>query len=61
MLLQRWRGYIENGHGDNKELRDIVNNRGFDYVRKHFQYAILENSDKDFILYFNAKPGGKKH
>ena len=54
MLLQRWGNYISNGHGGNKELIEIVNTKGFDYVKKNFQYSILENYnsrvDKEFIL-----------
>lgn len=43
MLLQRWSNYVANGHGGNKELFELVEREGFDYVKKHFQYAILEN------------------
>lgn len=43
MLLQRWRSYIANGHGGNKELVDLVNKNGFDYIKTNFQYSILEN------------------
>ena len=43
MLLQRWRSYVENGHGENKELVALVKEKGFDYVKQHFQYSILEN------------------
>ena len=43
MLLQRWRNYIDNGHGGNKELLDLVKEKGFDYVKENFQYSILEN------------------
>lgn len=43
MLLQRWRSYIANGHGGNKELVELVKKNGFDYVKANFQYAILEN------------------
>ena len=54
MLLQRWTNYISNGHGGNKLLRDIVYNDGIDYVKKYFQYAIIENynarTDKQIIL-----------
>lgn len=39
MLLDRWRTYIQNGHGGNKELRKL----DFDYIKKNFQYSILEN------------------
>jgi hypothetical protein len=43
MLLQRWSNYAQNGHGGNKELVALVNEKGFDYVKQNFQYAILEN------------------
>jgi len=54
MLLQRWRNYIATGHGGNIDLIQLVNEVGPDYLRKHFQYSILENYnarvDKDVIL-----------
>ncbi|MFW2491568.1 GIY-YIG nuclease family protein [Clostridium chromiireducens] len=54
MLLQRWKSYVSNGHGGNKELLDIVNTQGFDYIKKYFQYSILENYnsrvDKQIVL-----------
>lgn len=43
MLLARWRTYVCNGHGGNKELMALVEERGFDYVKENFQYTILEN------------------
>ena len=43
MLLQRWSNYAENGHGGNKELIELIQEKGFDYVKQHFQYSILEN------------------
>lgn len=43
MLLQRWRSYIDNGHGGNKELIELVNKKGFDYIKTNFHYSILEN------------------
>ena len=43
MLLQRWRSYVANGHGGNKELVEIVNEKGYDYIKDNFQYSILEN------------------
>jgi hypothetical protein len=54
MLLQRWKNYVENGHGGNKELKDLVEHEGFDYVKQNFQYSILENFnskvDDNYIL-----------
>lgn len=43
MLLQRWSNYVENGHGENVELRRLVEEKGFEYVQILFQYSILEN------------------
>ncbi len=47
MLLQRWQNYVANGHGGNKELQKL----DFDYIKKYFQYSILEN--------YNAKVDDK--
>ena len=49
MLLQRWANYIDSGHGGNKELIELVNKEGIDYIKRNFQYSILEN--------YNAKVG----
>lgn len=43
MLLQRWSNYVANGHGGNKELIALVNEKGFEYIKQNFQYSILEN------------------
>lgn len=54
MLLQRWSSYVVNGHGDNAELKKIVETLGFQHIKDHFQYVLLENYnarvDKEFIL-----------
>lgn len=38
MLLGRWKNYVLNGHGGNKDLKLL----DFDYIRQHFRYSILE-------------------
>lgn len=43
MLLTRWSSYIENGHGGNVELKKLVSEKGFAYIKQNFQYSILEN------------------
>ena len=43
MLLQRWENYIDSGHGGNKELIELVNKEGIDYIKRNFQYSVLEN------------------
>ncbi len=54
MLLTRWKNYVDNGHGGNKELKRIVAEKGFGYIKENFQYTILENYnariDDEFIL-----------
>ena len=42
MLLDRWRTYVKNGHGGNEELINIVKEKGFEYIKKNFQYSIIE-------------------
>ncbi len=55
MLLQRWTNYINNGHGGNVQLKNIVDTKGFDYVKTNFQYSVLENYnariDDKYILW----------
>lgn len=43
MLLQRWSDYVANGHGGNAKLKTLVATEGFDYIKRNFQYSILEN------------------
>lgn len=43
MLLGRWQAYAKNGHGDNKELKALVEEQGLDYVKDNFRYSILEH------------------
>lgn len=54
MLLQRWASYVANGHGGNVELKELVKEKGFDYVKENFQYSVLENynarMDDHYIL-----------
>lgn len=54
MLLQRWSNYVSNGHGGNKELVELVNREGIEYIKNNFQYSILENYnakiDDEFVL-----------
>ena len=42
MLLGRWWNYAENGHGGNKELKALVEERGLEYVKDNFRYSILD-------------------
>ena len=43
MLLDRWKTYVKNGHGGNEELINLVKEKGFEYIKKNFQYSIIEN------------------
>ena len=43
MLFQRWANYVNDGHGWNKLLKEIVAESGIEYVAQNFQYSILEN------------------
>lgn len=54
MLLQRWKNYVSNGHGGNKDLLSLVAKKGFEYVKNNFSYSILENYNsrvgREYIL-----------
>lgn len=39
MLLERWRQYVETGHGGNAELKKL----DFEYIRQNFKYSILRH------------------
>jgi hypothetical protein len=38
MLLGRWKSYVNNGHGGNKDLKKLE----FSYIKNNFRYSILE-------------------
>lgn len=50
MILNRWRCYIENGHGNNIELKSL----DFNYIKENFRYSILDiyksTTDTQMIL-----------
>ncbi|MEE1979503.1 GIY-YIG nuclease family protein [Shewanella xiamenensis] len=54
MLLQRWKQYVDNGSGGNQGLEEVKAERGFEYIKKHFEYSILENYnariDDNYVL-----------
>jgi hypothetical protein len=54
MILQRWTNYIENGTGGNVNLIELKEKEGFDYIKKYFQFSVLENYNRntpdDYIL-----------
>lgn len=54
MLLSRWTSYIQNGHGGNVKLKEIVSKLGIEYVKQNFQYTIIENFnskvDDNYVL-----------
>ena len=43
MLLARWSAYAANGHGGNVKLISLIEQKGFEYVKRYFTYSILEN------------------
>ncbi len=38
----RWCSYIQNGHGGNLKLQDLVSSHGIDYCKKNYRFALLE-------------------
>jgi hypothetical protein len=51
MLLARWKNYVDNGHGGNVGLKELIDKEGFEYIKNNFQYTIIEN--------FNSKVDDK--
>lgn len=43
MLLKRWSDYVRDGHGGDIALRQLVKEKGKEYVEEYFQYTLLEN------------------
>ena len=41
-IWSRWKKYIETGHGYNKDLKRLINNKGIKYANENFKFAILE-------------------
>lgn len=43
-IWQRWTDYSCNGHGGNRDIKNILNEKGEDYSA-NFQYTVLEIAD----------------
>jgi hypothetical protein len=41
-IWARWASYVESLHGGNKELRELVGNKGPEYARENLVFALLE-------------------
>jgi hypothetical protein len=41
-IWSRWSVYVDNGHGFNDELTQIISQKGIDYARKNFRLCLLE-------------------
>ena len=41
-VWSRWEDYVNSGHGGNAELRAWLKERGLDYCRANFRFALLE-------------------
>jgi hypothetical protein len=52
-LWQRWTEYVKTGHGDNKELRELLNREGQAYAN-NFQFSLVEvcdiNASPDYVI-----------
>ena len=52
-IWQRWIAYVKNGHGGNKELRELLRKEGEEHVN-YFQFALLEicdvNASDEFVI-----------
>ncbi len=41
-IWQRWGDYIRDGHGGDVDLKKLVADNGFEYVRQNYMFSILE-------------------
>ena len=41
-VWSRWGDYCNNGHGGDKGLVELVNEKGYDYIARNFQFTLLE-------------------
>lgn len=46
MLYDRWKNYADSLTGGNKELELVKKKKGEDYIKKYFQWSLLENFDE---------------
>lgn len=46
MLYDRWKNYADSLTGGNKELELVKKQKGEDYIKKYFQWSLLENFDE---------------
>lgn len=44
-IWSRWGAYIAGGDGGNEGMRELLGDRGIDYCRKYFKFALLEHHD----------------
>ena len=42
-VWSRWNSYVQSGHGDNVQLRALVDSTGLDHCRANFRFALLEH------------------
>ena len=52
-VWQRWRNYVETGHGGNKELQKLLNEQGEKYAH-NFQFSLVEvcdiNANPEYVI-----------
>jgi len=41
-IWQRWSDYINNGHGGDVDLKKLVDDKGFDYIKQNYKFTLLE-------------------
>jgi hypothetical protein len=41
-IWSRWSCYMTKGHGQNDELKELINQKGIKYARKYFRFTLLE-------------------
>lgn len=47
MLFDRWKNYVDTLTGGNKEFEKLKKLKGEEYIKKYFQWSLLEHFDED--------------
>lgn len=46
MLYDRWKNYVDNLNVHNKELEKVKKQKGEKYIKKYFQWSLVEHFDE---------------
>ena len=63
MILGRWRNYLHSCHGSNEGLKELVKEKGENYIKENFKYSILDiykSTTEDSVIIRREKSWKKR-